>query len=79
MNRSTMNSLMICGAILVLVGLLAFAVPEFSTQHTEDVARIGNLKLQTTEHEWYFIPPIVSGGALVLGVILMGAGFYQRR
>lgn len=79
MNHSAMNSLMLGGTVLVLVGLLAFAVPVFSTQHTEDVARIGDLKLQTTEHHWYVIPPYVSGGALILGVLLIGAGFYQRR
>lgn len=79
MNRSAMNMLTMGGAVLVLVGLMMFAVPMFSTQHTEDVAKIGDLKLQTTERQWYVIPPIVSGGALILGVVLIGAGFYQRR
>jgi len=79
MNRSAMNVLTIGGAVLVLAGLLTFAAPVFSTQHTEDVARIGDLKLQTTQHQWYVIPPFVSGGALILGVVLIGAGFYQRR
>jgi hypothetical protein len=79
MNRSAMNVLTIGGAVLVLAGLLTFAAPVLSTQHTEDVARIGDLKLQTTQHQWYVIPPFVSGGALILGIVLIGAGFYQRR
>jgi hypothetical protein len=79
MGRSPMGGLVLGGAILVLLGLIAFAIPVFSTQHTEDVARVGPLHLQTTEHEWYVIPPYVSGGALILGVLLIGAGFYQRR
>ena len=79
MNRSTMNVLMLGGTVLVLLGLLAFAIPAFSTQHTEDVAKLGPLHLQTTERQWYVIPPTVSGGALILGVLLIGAGFYQRR
>jgi hypothetical protein len=79
MGRSSMNVLMIAGALLVLLGLAAFAVPEFTTEHTKDVAKVGDLKLQTTEHESYFVPPVVSGGAVVLGVVLIGAGFYQRR
>jgi hypothetical protein len=70
---------MIAGAVLVLVGLLAFAIPVFTTQHTTDVARIGDLKLQTTESKSYVIPPFVGGGALVLGVVLLGAGFFQKR
>jgi hypothetical protein len=79
MGRSSMNALMIAGALLVILGLVAFAIPEFTTQHTKDVAKVGDLKLQTTEHTSYFIPPLVSGGALVLGIVLIGAGFYQRR
>jgi len=74
-----MSGLMLGGAILVLAGLIAFAIPVFTTQHTEDVARIGDLKVQTTQHQTYVIPPFVSGGALILGVVLIGAGFYQRR
>ncbi len=74
-----MNSLTIGGAGLVIVGLLAFAIPVFTTQQTTDVARIGDLKLQTTESKNYIIPPIMSGGALLLGFVLLGAGLYQRR
>ena len=74
-----MNSLTIGGAGLVIVGLLAFAIPVFTTQQTTDVARIGDLKLQTTESKNYIIPPIMSGGALLLGCVLLGAGLYQRR
>ncbi len=78
-GRSSMSVLTIAGALLVLLGLVAFAIPEFTTQHTEDVAKIGDLKLQTTQHTSYFIPPVVSGGAVVLGIVLIGAGLYQRR
>lgn len=79
MDRSGMSGLMLGGAVLVLAGLVAFAIPVFTTQHTEDVARIGPLHVEATQHDTYVIPPIVSGGALILGVVLIGAGFYQRR
>jgi hypothetical protein len=79
MGRSAMGGITIAGAVLVLLGLIAFAVPVFTTQETKDVARVGDLKLQTTENHYFAIPPLVSGGALVLGVVLIGAGFYQRR
>ena len=78
MGRSS-SALMIGGAVLVLLGLLAFAIPVFTTKQTTDVARIGDLKLQTTENKYYVIPPVVAGGALVLGVVLIGAGLYQKR
>jgi hypothetical protein len=73
------SSITIFGAILVLAGSLAVAVPVFTTQHTEDVARVGDLKLQATQQRSYEIPPFVSDGALLLGVVLIGAGFWRRR
>jgi hypothetical protein len=79
MGRNAMNGLTISGAVLVLLGLLGFAIPVFTTQQTTDVARIGDLKLQTTESKSFVIPPFMSGGVLILGIALIGAGVYQRR
>ena len=79
MGRSGITGLTIGGVILVLLALLAFAIPVFTTHETRDVARVGDLKLQATENHSYAIPPLVSGGALVLGIVLIGAGLYQRR
>jgi hypothetical protein len=70
---------MIGGAILVLIGLIGLAIPVFTTQQTTDVARIGDVKIQSTESTSHVIPPIVTGGALVLGVLLLGAGVLQKR
>lgn len=67
------------GVGLMLLGLLGLAVPVFSTSHTTNVAKLGDLKIQTTERHWYQVPPLVSGGALVIGVGLIGAGFIRRR
>jgi hypothetical protein len=78
-GRSSMNVLMISGAVLVLLGLIGFAIPIFTTEQTKDVAKIGDLRIQATENTSHVIPPLVSGGALVLGVVLIGAGFYQKR
>jgi hypothetical protein len=74
-----MKGLTIIGAVLVALGLVGFAVPIFTTQQTKDVAQVGGLKLQTTESTRHLIPPLLSGGALVIGVVLVGAGFYQKR
>lgn len=79
MGGITMNGLTIGGVVLVLIGLIAFAIPVFTTQQTKEVARVGDLKLQSTESTSHIIPPILSGGAVVLGVVLIGAGFYQKR
>ena len=79
MGGITMNGLTIGGVVLVLIGLIAFAIPVFTTQQTKEVARVGDLKLQSTESTSHAIPPFLSGGALVLGAVLIGAGFYRKR
>ena len=74
-----MKALTISGAILAVLGLLALAAPVFTTHETTEVARIGDLKLQATESRYFVVPTVVSGSALFLGVLLIGAGLYQRR
>ncbi len=74
-----MTKLMTVGAVLVLLGLIGFAVPIFTTQQTKDVAKIGDLKIQSTEDTSHAIPPWLAGGSLALGVVLIGAGLFQRR
>lgn len=70
---------MVAGAILVVLGLIGLAIPIVTTQQTRDVAKIGDLRIQTTENTSHTIPPLLSGGVLALGVVLVGAGFFQRR
>jgi hypothetical protein len=77
--RSSMNGMVLAGALLALLGIAGLAIPEFSTAQTKDVAKVGDLKLQATEHHSYFVPPALSAGALVVGVLLAGAGIMTRR
>ncbi len=51
----------------------------FTTQETTELARIGELKLETTQTTTHVIPPLLIGGVLVVGVILLGAGLYRKR
>ncbi len=73
------NGLVVAGAIVALVGALMIAVPVFTTEQTKEVAKIGDLKLTTKEETSYTVPPFVGPAVLVIGVILMGAGFVVRR
>lgn len=73
-----MNSIMIVGAILAILGIVGFAIPVFTTKETKDVAKIGDLKVQATESTSHVVPPMVAGGLLAVGVVLLGAGFYRR-
>jgi hypothetical protein len=77
--RSSMSVVMIAGAVLALLGIIGLAVPEFTTQHTDQVAKVGPLQVNATQHEQHYVPPAVAGGALVLGVVLIGAGIVGRR
>ena len=56
MGRS-MSALMIFGAILAVVGLVALAMPVFQTQETHNVANIGPVHVQATENREHVIPP----------------------
>jgi len=73
------RSLIIFGAVLILLGVLGLAIPVFNTEQTKDVAKVGDLKLQTHESTTHVVPTAVSAAALGLGIVVMGAGFYRRR
>jgi len=73
-----MKGLTLVGAALVFLGLLAMAVPYFTTTQTKDVAKIGDLSIQSKQETGHSIPPLVSGGMLVIGVVMLGAGLMKR-
>jgi len=74
-----MDRLLTGGVVLVLLGLLGFSIPVFTTHKTEDVARVGDLKIQTTESTRHDIPPLLSGGVMLVGVVLIAASLYRKR
>lgn len=79
MGRFQMDGLTMGGVALLVLGMLGFAIPIFTTSQTTDVARLGDIKLQTTESTRHVVPPMVSGGAIALGAILIGIGVARRR
>jgi hypothetical protein len=72
------SGLMMLGCVIALGGAVALAIPVFSTMKTDEVARVGDLKLTVKEETRHSIPPIAAGGALALGLALVGAGFVRR-
>ena len=74
-----MKSIVWLGGLLALLGILGLAIPVFTTSQTKDVVKLGDLKIQSTEQSTHVVPQALSAGALVLGIVLVGAGLYQRR
>ena len=74
-----MKPIVMIGAIVALLGLLALASPEFTTNQTKNVATLGDLKIQANEQTAHSIPPILGGAALIVGLVLVTGGFYQKR
>ena len=73
------SALVICGSVLVLIGLVGFAIAIFAIQRARDVTTIGDLNLSTIESTSHVIPRLVGGGVLVISVMLIGAGLYRNR
>ncbi len=73
-----MKSIVWFGALLALLGILGLAIPVFTTSETKDVVKLGELKIRNTERSTHVVPLPLSAGALILGVVLMGAGLYQK-
>jgi hypothetical protein len=66
------------GAVLAIVGLLLLAYPFFTTQQTKEVAHVAPLHVEENEQQTHMIPPIVSGGILAVGVVLLASGLMRR-
>lgn len=73
------NGLMSAGAILAVLGVLALAIPAFTTTETKDVAKIGDLKVTMQDDTRHVIPPFVGPAALIIGLALIGAAVFARR
>jgi hypothetical protein len=73
-----MKSVILAGAAVLLLGIIGVAIPVFNTQHTDEVAKLGSVHVQATETESHVIPPLVSEGAILVGIILIGVGAYAR-
>jgi drug/metabolite transporter (DMT)-like permease len=70
-----MNATKIAGILLIVIGLAGFFTGGFSFTKDSTAAKIGPLELTVKEKESVNIPQWLSIGAVVLGAVLLGAGF----
>ena len=74
-----MSGLMMGGAVVALAGVLAIAIPVFTTERTKDVANIGDLKITATQETSYAVPKFAGPAALVVGLAMIGAAVATKR
>lgn len=64
----------IAGMALVVLGFAGLVFGGLPYQHTENVAQIGDFKMQVSEKKQLALPPFVSGAAILVGAVLFFAG-----
>ncbi|MGE0095655.1 MAG: hypothetical protein AB7T40_13985 [Alphaproteobacteria bacterium] len=79
MNGFFKNRFVTAGATLILLGLLAIAVPVITTQESTELFKLGDTKLVVKEETPHIIPPYVGVAALGFGVVLIAVGVIRRR
>jgi hypothetical protein len=69
-----MRPLVLIGLVLVVLGIVALAVPSFTFFTTERVADVGFFKIDVSRPHTIVFNPIVGVAALAAGIVLMVVG-----
>ena len=69
-----MRAILIVGILVLIVGIIALAVPSFTYFTTERVADAGFFKIDVSKPHTVIINPIVGGVLLLVGAVLIFAG-----
>lgn len=68
-----MDPLKLVAGILIVAGCLGLAYGGFSYTRESTALKIGSLEVKVQEKETVNVPLIASGGAIVIGIILLAA------
>jgi uncharacterized membrane protein HdeD (DUF308 family) len=74
-----MRPLLLIGLVLVILGIVALAIPSFTFFTTERVADAGFFKIDISRPHTIVINPIVGGIALAAGIGLVILGLRSTR
>ncbi|MDE1155134.1 MAG: DUF3185 domain-containing protein [Acidobacteriaceae bacterium] len=66
------------GVVLILLGIVGFALGGFSFTHEKKDVDMGPVQISHDKKENVPIPPILSGIALVGGIALVAVGFKSK-
>lgn len=64
----------VLGIILIILGIVGFAVGGVTFTRQQTVVAVGPLEVQAEERQTFPIAPIAAGAAVVVGIILIGIG-----
>lgn len=64
----------IIGIILILLGIISLGYQGFTYTQREKVAQIGSLQITADTEKTVYLPPVLGGAALVVGIILVVVG-----
>lgn len=67
------------GGLLVLLGILGFCLPRFTTSQTTDLASVGDVTVQNKTISHHMVSQPLALAALLLGITLIGTGAYARQ
>jgi hypothetical protein len=68
----------IVGVVLIVLGIVGFAIGGITFTRERTVAEVGPLELRAEERETFPITPIAAGAALVAGIVLVVVGSRRR-
>lgn len=66
------------GILLIVLGVVGFAMGGFSFTHKDKVVDLGPIEATADKKESVAIPPVLSGVAIVAGVLLVAATSRRR-
>jgi hypothetical protein len=70
-----MRVFLLIGSVLIILGIVALAVPSFTYFTTDRVADAGFFTIDISRPHTVVINPIVGGIALAAGIVLVVLGF----
>jgi len=73
-----MKTITIAGIILIVLGVLGFIYKGITYTEKEKVVDLGPLEIQTEDEETIPIPEILSGTALIGGIVLVAVGAKKK-
>ena len=73
-----MRGMVLVGIVLIVLGILGLVLGGVSYTKDKETADLGPIDVSVEEKEKVAIPKVLSIGALVAGVILLGVGATRR-